>query len=480
MLPNKTIKNTEELKERSVFHFSRSESAAVTALIAILLLGLVFTAVAIVKLEYVPEWKIEAEQDNIHNIWDDMVEIKTRIDILFSLMKSSSYPTGNYLATLPFNTGGGEIPVFEPSESDGKLEVNTERCAMTIIPHNSSNEIINKYTLECGGITYYSQNKQYPEQIFRYENGALILANGKSSIMKQYPIINIEKTKDNESCYNVTINGVQLIGKPDSISSNTVIPLQLTEFGTKYIPIHNSNGYISTDIKNFNLIVATKYPDAWFEYFNQVAQNKRLVPDTDYKVEYLPDSGSVSFSFLPNSTKTLEVLDINKAIIRADIVPLRYQNVMKLNKWYFFNTVSGTGIDLSCLRDCDPTVVIPIENSDGPLSEYSNGNIFTHDLKKDSLESTFGFSGFTEFESQPNSVTILMIYHPRFNNPQYQDMSVSGTPLPKLTGNNKENWYLYKQTIPTSASDPSKLKYHIKIDLQNGEIDIDYLAVSLS
>jgi len=182
MLPSKNIKNKNELKERSSFHFSGSESAAVTALIAILLLGFVFAAVAIVKLEYVPEWKIKAEQDDIHNVWDDMVEIKTRIDILSCLMESSSYPAGNYLATLPFNAGGGEIPVFEPSESAGKLEVNTERCAMTIIPHNSSNEIINNYTLECGGITYYSQNKQYPEQIFRYENGALILANGKSSI----------------------------------------------------------------------------------------------------------------------------------------------------------------------------------------------------------------------------------------------------------------------------------------------------------
>jgi hypothetical protein len=118
------------------------------------------------------------------------------------------------------------------------------------------------------------------------------------------------------------------------------------------------------------------------------------------------------------------------------------------------------------------------------LSGYTPNNIFTHNLQNNNtLESTFGFNDFTEFESQPNFVTILMIYKPRFNNPQYQNMSVSGIPLPALNGKDQNIWYLYKYTVPcTSISDPSKLTYYIKINGENGkkEIDIDYIAIYLN
>jgi hypothetical protein len=118
------------------------------------------------------------------------------------------------------------------------------------------------------------------------------------------------------------------------------------------------------------------------------------------------------------------------------------------------------------------------------LSTYSpSSNIFTYDLNNNTLESAFGFDGFTEFESQPNLVTILMIYHPEFDNPTYQDISLLGISLPLLTGKDKKNWYLYKQTIPcTSINDPSKIISYLKINGESGnkKIDIDYLAVYLS
>ena len=70
MLPNASVtrKETEEKKEGLFSRFSKSESAAVTAIIAILLLGLVFTIISVVRLEYVPEWKNDAEQDHTYDI----------------------------------------------------------------------------------------------------------------------------------------------------------------------------------------------------------------------------------------------------------------------------------------------------------------------------------------------------------------------------------------------------------------------------
>jgi hypothetical protein len=425
MLPDVPVtrKETEEDKAGLFSRFSKSESAAATAILAILFLGLIFTIFSVIKLEYVPEWKNDAEQDHTYDIWNNMVGVKVRIDMLSQLMESSKYSTDSFSTTVPFSTGGGEVPVFDPSKLDGKLEINTERCIMTIKPY--TNQTVNLYypPLECDGISCYPGNRQYPDQIFRYENGALILADGKSSIMKQSPVLSIENKTGN---YNVTIRAVQLLGKPDSISSNAIIPLRLT--GLQAMPIYDSSSNNSISINAFNLTIATKYPDAWFTYFNEIAQDKGLDYGTDYTIKL--DPNSVRFSFRPSGNKTLERLCVSKAVVSAEIIPLRYQNMMKLNQWYFFNAASDPTIDLSRLMDCGFPVDFSIQNTDQALSEYSKNNIFTYNLGNSTLESIFGFNGFTEFESQPSSVTILMIYHPGFETPQYQDMSVSGIPLP--------------------------------------------------
>ena len=475
MLPNASVKRkeTEEEKAGLFSRFSKSESAAATAILAILLLGFAFTVISVVKLGYVPEWKNAAEHDNTYKIWDDMTGVKIRIDILSNLMESGNYSPNSFTSTVPFYIGGGEVLVFEPSKSNGRLGLNTERCRMTILnPY---------YDFECGGISCSSGNRQYPDQIFRYENGALILADGKSSIMKQSPVFTIEENETKNGNYTVSIRVVRLLGESKSVSSNSIIPLRLT--GWETTPIYDSN---NTSIETLDLTIVTEYPDAWCVYFNETAQDKGLEYGTDYTVRSYPSS--VYFSFLSNDNRTLERFYISEAIISAEIIPFRYQNVMKRNQWYSFDTASDTGINLYLLRDHGSLGDFPIQgNTTGQiLSDYpKNGkNVFTHNLQDNNpLESTFGFSSFTEFEFQPISATILMIYRPKFDNPKYQDMSFSGIPLSALSGIDKGNWYLYRQTVPcTSITDPSKLTYYIKIDGENGkkEIDIDHLAVYLS
>ncbi|MGB9938534.1 DUF7289 family protein [Methanosarcina sp.] len=316
MLPKiiMTRKETGDRKEGGMSRFSKSESAAATALAAVLLLALVFTMIAVVKLEYVPDWKNAAERDHMYNTLDDMAGVKTNIDILSRLTKLNNYSSHNISVNVPVDMGGGQIPFLEPSKSDGKFEVNTERYAMTIVPRSPS-QTIKPYTLECGGVTCYSENRQYPDQIFRYENGALILANDKGSVIRQPPTFTIIKNETNNNC-TVIIQAVQLSGKRDSISSNTIIPLKLTGYTTE--SVYDSNNS-SISINAFNLTIATRYPGAWIAYFNKIAQDKNLTDGEDYTVQYLNGSGHVRFSFLPNSTKTLERFYISKATIGAEL-----------------------------------------------------------------------------------------------------------------------------------------------------------------
>lgn len=483
MFPDTSVtrKETEEEKAGLFSRFSKSESAAATAILAILFFGLIFTIFSVVRLEYVPEWKNDAEQGHTHDIWNNMVGVKVRIDMLSQLMESGGYSKDSLSTTVPFNIGGGEVPIFEPSKSEGKLEVNKEKCRMIITPY-TTDQTVNPYfpPLECGGISCYSGNRQYPDQIFRYENGALILADGKCSTMKQFPVFAIEENKTKKDNYTVFIRAVEVLGEPNSVSSNTIIPLRLT--GWRATPRYDSSEDDSVSINAFNLTIATKYPEAWYVYFNETAQEKGLEYEEDYTVKL--DSNSVRFCFLPNGNKILERLYVSESIVSAEAIPLRYKNVMKLNQWYSFDTSSDPTIEMYRLSDYGSAVDLSVQNTTPTqvLSGYSASSYITHNLKDNPLESTFGFSSFTEFESQPSSAKILIIYRlPNFNNLSY--MAFIGNPLnPTLTKSSGNDWYLYTQTITdVSINDPSDLKFYLEIGAENGrKIDIDYLAVYLS
>ncbi|MCC4769798.1 hypothetical protein FXV91_06170 [Methanosarcina sp. DH2] len=59
MLPNAAFmkKEPEGKKGGVLSRLSKSESAAVTAIAAVLLLALIFTVLSVVRIGYVPEWK---------------------------------------------------------------------------------------------------------------------------------------------------------------------------------------------------------------------------------------------------------------------------------------------------------------------------------------------------------------------------------------------------------------------------------------
>ncbi|MDI9394325.1 MAG: hypothetical protein QM426_02435 [Euryarchaeota archaeon] len=267
----------------------KSESAAALAIAAVLLLGIAFTIISVVKLNYVPEWKIDAEKDYSYDAWSNMEDVKIREEIFTRYMSLDINNTGRLSATVPFSMGGGEVPVFEPSKSNSKLAVNTEKCTISIILPNHA-----PYTVDCGGITYYSENRQYPNQVFRYENGALILAQGENSQMKRNPSFYIKKNGTNGN-YIVTIKAISLTGEPKSVSSSTSTGLRLT--GDSIKPILNNSDSTGKNIKFFNLSISTHYTDAWANYFNSTAKGAGLVYDTDYTIVPIPKD-HVRISFL--------------------------------------------------------------------------------------------------------------------------------------------------------------------------------------
>ena len=306
----KTEKNIGREKARkSLFN---SESAGATAVAAVLLLSIIFTALIIVRTEYVPMWKNDAEQSHMSEVQKDMAELKSTADII-SLFASSDSNTSAYRfpVTVSFSMGGGEIPIMEPSKSSGTLSLNTEQCKMTITPERDSVSV-SPQIVDCGGITYYSNNREFLDQVFRYENGALIISQNNRSLMRQFPSFEIKST--DEDNYTVSIHAIKIAGDPDSVSSNADASLRLT--GLYAEPIYDSND--SEGIDSFTCAILTGYPDAWVSYINETAKNAGLEFDTDYVVDKI-GSDTVYFSCLDNGTKKLERLNVSKSVIQAEL-----------------------------------------------------------------------------------------------------------------------------------------------------------------
>lgn len=481
-----------KVNEMSRKSLLKSESAAAIAIAAVLLLGLVFTIISVVKLNHAPEWKIDAERDYSYDAWGNMEDVKTRIDLFTRFMDSNSNYSGYGLsATVPFSMGGGDVPVFEPSKSNSKLSVNNEEYTMNITLANHSFS----HKIDCGGVTYYSENRQYPDQVFRYENGALIMAQGESSQMKRKPSFDIQKI-DNEN-YEITINAINLTGETTSVSSSNLAALRLTGCSTNPI-LNSSTDYLNESINSFNLSICTHYTDAWATYLNDTAKEAGLLYNTDYKITY-PDLGCVCLSILPTGNNYS--IYVNKTIIGAELGTGSSmgigetgvsepdededESVMKVGTWYTFE-LSDNGTAILPLRDYKPGFVFPASSGvNVKLENYDNNyptNEFNYSMET-SFENTFRFNSFTDFSSKPNSATIRMIYKLDYSSPSVtMNIAENNPEHAVLVGNNNgKDWYLYSETTPINIIDPSDLTFYLKIDEKNGKnFHIDYLAVRLN
>ena len=312
------MKKTNKYKKGSEkIPFFPSESAAATAIGAVLLLGIIFSIFAVIWLYYVPEWKSDAESSHMDDVYEDMANIKSNIDLMSIVLASnSSYinssnqsPSFPYpMMSVPFHMGGGDIPVIGSIKSSGSLAVNRDNCTMDILVNGSTNPI----HLGCGTITYNSQNRYYMDQDFSYECGALILDQNGQSVMTLYPSICFSGTQTDG--YNVSINTVTISPSdlPRTISSNKGCSLRLT--GIDYKPRYDSD--IDGNVSYFTLKINTKHPNAWEQYLKKATgYEQSIINDHDHLV-------SLNFT----SSENLKRLYVSETNIKA-----RTWNRIKLN-----------------------------------------------------------------------------------------------------------------------------------------------------
>ena len=296
--------------EEVIKSLSNSELAASTVIAAVLLLSILFTIFAVVRIAYVPEWKTDAEQSHMSEVQRDMTGLKSTVDMIIFLTATNTSYSARPPLTVPFSMGGGEISILEPSKSSGTLSINTRSYKMTIIP-----TVGNETSINSNIITYHSNNRQYVDQVFRYENGAVILVQDDRSLMTQFPTL-ISINQISEHNYTVFIQAINLSGNSDSISSETYTYLRLTGSQPNDIDLGNIN--------SFDCIISTKYPDAWKSYFkenlNEISKEAGLKYGTDFILDPKDYSDKVHLKFLAgNKNQNHYRLSIREYVITAEI-----------------------------------------------------------------------------------------------------------------------------------------------------------------
>jgi len=172
--------------------------------------------------------------------------------------------------------------------------------ASGMLPYNSD---VNLTGL--GSISYRSCNNYYLNQMFEYENGALILVQGDRSILKLAPAITLQQLGGTIS---MAVSAIEVTGNKRSISSNAVEEVRLKS---------DSRALLFSGDQPFSYVeitVFTEYPGVWAQYFNRTADGAGL-NSSDYAVDV--SGTSVKFLLVGEAGVDDITLRVRKSTIEA-------------------------------------------------------------------------------------------------------------------------------------------------------------------
>lgn len=279
-------------------NLKNSNEGVAGVVIALLMIGLVISAISFVQVVYVPMWMGQKEAEHMDEVAKQFSQLKFAVDTL------SAGSVKNTAITAPITLGSKEMPFFSSSRSYGTINVVSEDFKITFTTDAGDTET---YTI--GALKYASENSYFIDQSYTYENGAVILAQEKGesdyyNIVLLQPNIFVQGNK-------LTFNLIKLndIDGEKTISGFGTYPVK-TYFVERLRPDEMSS-VRSITIYNSHL-------QAWKEFFND------LFKDTAMSASYTQDNNAkklliITFSDLNGAI--LPDVTINQDKINVKITP---------------------------------------------------------------------------------------------------------------------------------------------------------------
>lgn len=275
--------------------FCESESGVSTAVAAALLIGILVIFMTTVQINYMPVWKKDAEYAHMADVWHDMSRFKSNVDIMTAGLEIN--PNARIVLNSPIQVGGSEVPFIRSTTTGGSLAINNDISGMSIKVNtdNTSTEFDSGVSLYyTGTVSYRPANIHYVNEMYCYENGALIVSQESRSVMKLAPGIILER---DTGSVNLSVRAVTLEGPRGVLASNTVEDIRLTS--KSFTPLFDLQGLEDYyNITSADVTVYTENKEAWENYFRDSASEINLLEGTDYHLDN-SSTYAVTFSLHP-------------------------------------------------------------------------------------------------------------------------------------------------------------------------------------
>lgn len=285
---------------RVLQNLKKKDDAIAGIIVAILLVGLIISVLAIIQTVYVPRWMEQKEAEHLYTVLDQFALLKFAID------NQALNENSNISLSTSITLGSKEWPIFSSSRAYGTLEVKNEGTSFTIKKNDAApNTLLDQ---DLGTVTYSSSNAYFLDKTYVYETGALISSQSDGNVMSIVPNFfvsydNIEEEVDISFSIINTIG----IGEKTSIGGYGTYPIQsrYKEAWERTFPED-----VTENIRSFS--ITTNYENSWDIFFTSKLEKAGLVKDTDFEVTSTGDG--IQVEFLDPAT-----LDIDMTIKSVDI-----------------------------------------------------------------------------------------------------------------------------------------------------------------
>ena len=277
-------------KRINVIKFKNSNEGVVGIVVALLLIGLLITAMAFVQNVYVPKWMGQKESEHMGEVANQFSKLKFSIDTLSALAQP------NTQISTSITLGSDEMPFLSTAKSYGSLNV---------MPNTYKIKVVDKFdeitSYRIGTIQYTSSNSYFIQQSYIFENGALILRQSKNDLMISTPSFSITDSDD------LDFQIIQLIGFGDrtSASGYGTYPVQARYSSSEKFTIYNVK----------NITIYTNYKIAWKNYINNLFSES----DIDYFLEETSEANGIIINFLDTDYNDFPDLTLRITEIKIQI-----------------------------------------------------------------------------------------------------------------------------------------------------------------
>ena len=276
-----------------IFTLKNNNEGAAGIIVAVMLIGLIFTFLSVIQLSYIPDWSEEREAEHMEKVADQFTQLKFAVDVLSTIEKS-----GNKITTsITLGTDEIPLPLFLKSEkSFGFLRILTDDCSVNI---TDTNPIL--YSYQIGSIRYSSRNSRYIDINYIYEAGGVIASQQLGNTMYIMPYFSVDYASSVDITYDI-VNFIETTGKKYTTGhGNTQVQLE-------YV-IKNTNTINNVD----EITINTHYMPAWHNFLNSTLSSSGLIygVGNDFIIIENDDEITIDFDNALSVDITLNIIDIN-------------------------------------------------------------------------------------------------------------------------------------------------------------------------